>query len=109
MLYVRLLLENYDRVSTDVRCDLYVALRDGYKTGALSSLQITAIYLLTQGFNALEISTKLNTDIAEHLTAAIRFISTYLNYKDEHVIYARKGEIKQEWLLKAQTLAESWY
>ena len=109
MYYVRLLFEEFDKLSIDTRCDLMVALRDGLKSGALSKMQVTALALLTYGYTALEISTMLDVHLAEHLNAALRYISAYLNYKDEHVIYARKGVIKPEWVAKAEHLAQQWY
>lgn len=49
----------------------------------LTARQQSVIYLLEQGYAALEISKKLNISIATikfHLQAAINKISTYLNY-----------------------------
>lgn len=111
MLLVRYYLESFDRQNTEVKVDLYCALRDGYFDGSLRYIQIQALVFAAYGYTSIEIAGKLNKDVSYIeilLNAGLEYLASKTGYTDESVIYSKKKEVKPEWVAKTRKLAMEW-
>lgn len=112
MLYVKYLIRDYDEQSLEVKCDLYLAIKSGYEQGYLKNYQVQGILLYSQGWRLEQIAHMIHISVEEtkqYLCAAFQYIETAIGYYDRSLIYAYKGQMKAEWLLKSQVVAlEEW-
>jgi hypothetical protein len=105
MLLLKYYLEDYEQLDIETRCDIYTALRDGYKEGTLSRQQIQSIVLYVYGYSLEEISARLKQPALELVTSTLLYLESKTRITDYGIIMKHKGEVQAQWMSKAQKIA----
>jgi hypothetical protein len=110
MLLVKYLVEDYDSLDTETKCDIYNAIKKGYIEGNLNAYQVRALVLYAHGYNPEEINSQLHITGAETLVvSALRYVEEITHFTDYGVIKKYKGEVQPLWIAIAQKVAlETW-
>lgn len=112
MLLLKYYMRDYDAQMPEVKADIYLSIKAGYEQSYLSANQVTMLVGFSKGYTIEEIAFQHRMSIEETkqlLCAAFQYLETATGYYDRSFIYARKQEVKPEWLLKcAITAYEEW-
>jgi hypothetical protein len=111
VLYIRYILEDYERQSIETRCDIIQALNIGLQEKTLSyeHIRILESYLIDRNVAFTGIRCHVSqVYVQDVLLSIFRYLEEILHYKDADILLRYKGTIHAEWLLKANQIAEDF-
>lgn len=106
MLLMKYLVQDYNNLDVETRCDIYNVVKQGLQEGILSALHVRALLLYIYGYSPDEINIQLNiTGAIDYLLSTLAYLEQKTHMSDYATIIKYKGEVRVQWIAKANHIA----